>query len=458
MVWHTSAAIDWMKTILQERFGHIFNLMLQNGGSQLVLQLLGEERYIMLDLDGPTFISTDSNLPCSVWNADAEGWPTALSSSLHAPGLSAVRSSLVEITAQGFHIHYDILGMVYWMLTRQEEVGRTDLDEHGRFPARSSHAFKFGYLERPLVDEWLYVLGQIIKRQWPNIILKKHNFIMRVSHDVDQPSMYAYKPWKTIARMMTGHILKRQNYNAFLAAPYVKLATRERLSVADPYNTFDWLMDVSEANNLKSAFYFICGRTDRSKDADYEIEHPVIRNLLRLIHKRGHEIGLHPSYNTFRSTAAIKHEADRLKHICAEEGIEQDQWGGRMHYLRWAQPTTMCAWSDAGMSYDSTLGYADHAGFRCGSCHEYPAFDAVRQEQLKLRIRPLIAMECSVIDETYMGLGSGREAEEKFLFLKDSCKQVQGCFSLLWHNSYLGTENLKSIYTSLLANKINVQA
>lgn len=64
--------------------------------------------------------------------------------------------------------------------------------------------------------------------------------------------------------------------------------------------------------------------------------------------------------------------------------------------------------ADAGMSYDSTLGYADRPGFRCGTCFEYTAFDVVSDQPLSLRIRPLIAMDCTVIAERYLGLGSTR--------------------------------------------------
>jgi hypothetical protein len=39
---------------------------------------------------------------------------------------------------------------------------------------------------------------------------------------------------------------------------------------------------------------------------------------------------------------------------------------------------------EAGIDYGSTLSYADHAGFRCGVCYEYPAFDIKKRKQLKL--------------------------------------------------------------------------
>lgn len=121
-----------------------------------------------------------------------------------------------------------------------------------------------------------------------------------------------------------------------------------------------------------------------------------------------------------------------------------------MHYLRWEQPATMRAWANAGMAYDSTLSYADRPGFRCGTCFEYPAFDPVAQEVLPLRIRPLIAMECSVIDKSYLGLGTGDVALAKFMQLRKTCEAVAGCFTLLWHNSSLMDDVNRSLYSEIL--------
>ena len=84
---------------------------------------------------------------------------------------------------------------------------------------------------------------------------------------------------------------------------------------------------------------------------------------MRRIHERGHEIGLHPSYNTFVHPERIAREGQRLQRICMEEGIEQSEWGGRMHFLRWQWPTTAYGWEQAGFQYDSTLSYADRPGF-----------------------------------------------------------------------------------------------
>jgi hypothetical protein len=440
----TDSALRWLGTILAERFGSTWHLSRIERG--LCLSLDGAEGAILFDALHDSFIEAHSNLPCARWDAEREGWHAALGSPLPAPGFADLPAPLIESRKAEHLIHYDILGLCYWMLARVEEIDRTDLDNHQRFPAISSHAFKHSYLERPIVDEWLHILGQVIQRQWPNIRLKRQQFKMSVSHDVDRPSRYGFASWRNLARRMAGDSV-RGNFTSALSGPWVRLNTKTRLHPADSYNTFDWIMDQSDRHGLTSAFYFICGHTS-AMDGEYQVEHPAIRNLLRRIHSQGHEIGLHPSYNTYEMPDLLKREAERLRRVCAEESIQQNVWGGRMHYLRWKHPATLCAWADAGLTYDSTLGYADHAGFRCGTSFEYPGFNPVKAETLSVRVRPLIAMETSVLSKKYMGRGESN-ALAVFQDLKSKCIKLNGQFTLLWHNSELMA--YRSLFSKLLS-------
>jgi len=351
----------------------------------------------------------------------------------------------------GFRIGYDLLALAVWMMTRQEEIGYLLTDEHDRFPSSASHAFRNGYLERPIVDEWLFILEQLMRACWPRLDLRSPSFKCLVSHDVDRPSRAAFVPFNRFLASMASDLVRRRDFRAFLSAPIIRFRTHDRLHSADPVNTFSWLMSVSEHHGLQSAFYFICGRTDPEKDAHYEPEHPAIRRLLREIHARGHEIGLHPSYRTYCDAQRLAAEAERLKKICAGERIVQSVWGGRMHFLRWSHPTTLRAWESARMTYDSSLGYADTPGFRCGTSYEYPAFDLEADRQLSLRIRPLVAMECTVMAERYLGLGPTDAARERFIALKNVCRAVGGNFTLLWHNSSFDGPEERAVYEDVLA-------
>lgn len=213
------------------------------------------------------------------------------------------------------------------------------------------------------------MLWVAIASLWPQLSRRQRTFQIKGSHDVDCPAWYQFTPTRRFLRALGGDVVKHRNWQALFQATRVRLSRMDRLHSEDLFNTFDWIMDISERYGLTSAFYFICGRTHPEWDAAYEPGQPAIRALMRRIHERGHKIGLHPSYNTYRAPAALKQEAYMLRSIWAEECIHQTQWGGRMHYLRWDQAITLRAWNAAGMAYDSILGYADHAGFRCGTCH-----------------------------------------------------------------------------------------
>lgn len=442
----SESALQWLETILSERFGHTWHLLQKSAGLFLILE--GAERTIVFDNLQGCFTESRSDLPFTKWDAEGEGWQSVLGGALPVPGVSELPESLIEQNDAGAVIHYDILGLTYWMLTRQEEVARTDLDVHGRFPGSASHAHNHNYLERPIVDEWLFILAQVIQRTWPQLKIRQHQFSMKVSHDVDRPSRYGFDSPQRLLLHMAVDMIRHRKFVGDLQGPWIRMNTKNSLYDTDPYNTFDWIMQLSERLGLTSAFYFICGGNSRRYDADYHPEHPAIRALMRQIHRRGHEIGLHPSYNTYKNPQAIVAEAQRLKKVCAEEGIVQEQWGGRMHYLRWEQPTTLNAWDLAGMSYDTTLAYADCAGFRCGTCYEYPAFDPINKQAMKLRVRPLVVMEGTIFG--YMRLGYGDNAYNKFEMLKERCRLVNGCFTLLWHNSSLCSNRERTLYERVL--------
>ena len=187
----TDAALRWLEVILAERFGQAWQLMRAAEG--LRLQLAGAEGAILFDSLCECFTHAHSDQPCTRWDAEREGWSSVLGGPLPAPGVAELPSPLIEPHGEAQVIHYDILGLTYWMLARVEEIGRTDLDNHERFPATASHAFKHVYLDRPVVDEWLHLLGQVIQRQWPVVELKRHSARTLVSCDVDSP--FAYNSW-----------------------------------------------------------------------------------------------------------------------------------------------------------------------------------------------------------------------------------------------------------------------
>lgn len=344
-------------------------------------------------------------------------------------------------------ISLDIFGSAFFMLSRYEEAVIRDRDEHQRFSSGNSFAGKAGVLDRPVVNEYLELLWTALSRLWPRLERKQRTHRVSLSHDVDWPLCTAGRPMRKAGRTIAGDIVTRKAPALALRRGVSHLQSLRGCPDADLCNTFDFIMDTNERHGFETAFYFITDHTAGDIDGCYSLNDPWIRNLMTRIHDRGHEIGLHPSYMTFRDLEQTRREFDKLRVVAAVLGIEQQRWGGRQHFLRWECPTTWRIWDDAGLDYDSTLGYGDHAGFRCGVCYDFPVFDLETRTQLSLREHPLIAMEVTL--NGYMGL-SWDAAAQTILELNDTCLRYSGEFTLLWHNNVLVTGVEKHTYATVV--------
>jgi hypothetical protein len=359
-------------------------------------------------------------------------------------GESLPAGSFYEELGRTARLGLDVFGSIFFQLTRYEEIADDTRDAHDRFPHEASLAHREGFLGRPLANEYLELLWAALERLGGSLQRRRHTFTERLSHDVDWP---LHKPLSSprLAKAMLGDVVRRRDAGLAGARLRARNARRRSDTAGDSYNSFDFIMDLSEQEGLRSAFYFQAGRTDARFDGTYSLEEPWIGALIRRIHERGHEIGLHPSYATFRDPLAILSEREVLAGVCERLGVLQPQWGGRQHFLRWENPTTWRGWEQAGLAYDSSLGFSHAAGFRCGVCFEYPVFDLRERRRLRLRERPLVAMEMAVID----GPGtSERAAVESIDALRRRCRHFGGEFTLLWHNSRLASRRERALYTA----------
>lgn len=90
----------------------------------------------------------------------------------------------------------------------------------------------------------------------------------------------------------------------------------------------------------------------------------------------------------------------------------------------------------AGIDWDSSLGYADVAGFRLGVCHPIPLFDPVSLRPFGIEEHPLIVMDCTLTRPDYMAL-TEPAALDYCQRLLAATRRHNGQFVLLWHNTSL---------------------
>lgn len=103
------------------------------------------------------------------------------------------------------------------------------------------------------------------------------------------------------------------------------------------------------------------------------------------------------------------------------------------------------------MEWDSTMGYSEMEGFRCGICHDFPVFDVQQRKMLRLREKPLIAMDVTLAQ--YRKL-KPETALQSLTSLRQETMRHQGEFVFLWHNSSWNTyfwEPWKTVFHQIIA-------
>ena len=336
----------------------------------------------------------------------------------------------------------DIFSASFFMLTRWEEYVNKNRDSHNRFPAYESLAYKQGFLDRAIVNEHVEWLKQELLRLDSSLKFKEREFELILTHDVDAPLLHSSFIHHIKASILD--IVQRKSIKLFINRniDYLKI---KLFNKQDPFDTFDYIMSLSEKVGLKSYFFFMAKGTS-SYDNMYKSSDKFIKKLIKNIKKRGHFIGIHPTYNAYNNPAQFKKEKEEL-----ERSFNTKISFGREHYLRFEVPTTWQIWEDNNMEWDSTLSYADKEGFRCGVCYPYSAFNILTRKKLKLKERPLIVMEGSFA--TYQANVSPVEMKKKIEGLMEQVKRYNGEFVLLWHNSSFNTDDWKKykmVYESIV--------
>ena len=344
----------------------------------------------------------------------------------------------------------DFFGTLFFLLTRyHERVELLDNDNHYRVVADQTFLVRNNLINRPIADIYVQKFKEIIQKKFKVNIFSENSFKILPSHDVDRPFEYLYYSKK--------HLLKRVAGDALIRKSLQKAGQRIRkyrqvksgdLEI-DPYNTFTWIMDTSEKSGRKSTFHFIAQNTNSKYDQEYDLENPEIINLLKDIHLRGHQIGLHPSYSSAEQMGQIAKEFKRLKKVCYSNDIIQNTWKSRNHFLRWNKDC-LSELENSGVHVDQTLGFAGRPGFRCGTCKSFPAFNFKEMKTSSVIIEPLILMEVSLFNTSYLGLGNTADAWNIASELREQCKKHRGNFTLLWHNNNLVTNEMKEFYTSCI--------
>jgi hypothetical protein len=340
--------------------------------------------------------------------------------------------------------HADIIASTYFLISRYEEYinPNSNRDIHGRYIGKQSLPAKANFIHRPIVEEY----GNLLRK-----LLYKTNTLLTpipqqikqiyLTHDID--SITNYRRLRGFIGSMYRLIFKQTESLTTTLKSLINIQN-------DPAYTFPWILNQDNQLPQAKQIYFIKA-TIHASDFDYPTYNLISKDFTQLKNEiltssPNAIFGLHASYKSGNTPDIISKEQKQLQLAIENQHITTS----RHHYLRSLQPIDMEFLIDAHITDDYTMGYADIAGFRLGTCRAVRFINPATRQLRPLTLHPLTIMDCSLSGEKYMAL-QYHQALSYAKTLITQTKIYNGELSLLWHNTIFTTNNYhKKLYSDLI--------
>jgi hypothetical protein len=317
-------------------------------------------------------------------------------------------------------LQFDIFGASFYLMTRYEEYLEFKPDEYGRFCSSSSLAYKYGFLEKPVIDLWTNELAKAFLKRFPSLVFKRNDYSAMLTIDTDQPFKHL---GKNFFRSIGGLFRNKHGISEIMAERYHTVFKGEK----DPFDVFDYIIENIEKYKTEARFFFPFGNYSKY-DKNPSWKNKEYRKLIRKIAER-YQIGLHPSFYAGTDGPLVISEANRFQAI-----LGMVPFMSRFHYIRFCVPGSYNNILLAGIAEDYSMGYPDEPGFRAGIARPFFFYSVLDDIRLNLRIIPFQVMDCTMYD--YKKLDPAKAKEVIFKLINET-KKVGGLFVSIWHNTSL---------------------
>ncbi len=338
---------------------------------------------------------------------------------------------------------FDIFAASFYLLTRYEEYLPHEKDMYGRYAHENSLAFKEGFLNLPLVNIWVKEFIKRLKKKFSMFNVQLPIFNFEPTYDID--IAYSCK-YKGLLRNIGG---------------FIKSPSSERIKVLagsanDPFDSYEWLHQLHQRYNLQPLYFFLVPEKNGRYDKNILPHKDAMWKLVKQ-HTGKYSIGLHPSWQSGDDASLLKKEKQQLQAMTAHgrdalSGLNDSTiTRSRQHYIRFDLPNSYNKLIEAGFTDDYSMGYGSINGFRASVASSFNWYNLEEEEETTLRIHPFCFMDANAYYEQKQD--TAKTMEELMHYLS-ACKEVNGTFTSIWHNNFLGTakefEGWRELYEQII--------
>jgi hypothetical protein len=317
----------------------------------------------------------------------------------------------ISVHRQGVIIFADIVASAFFWLSDWQQCYITDRDEHGRVPFKHSLQHALGVGQRPLVNEYAWLLekaaqstGQpLVKRQWPN-----SNFALAITFDIDSMRKKRVQSVWEKTKSLTGN--DRQGSSVTQNWKTWGRAVGQSLRPSDPTrSSLTQILDQLEQQGLNGTFFLKSIIDRHSLDERDYLDTAFFRRFLDRLKNHGHEIAFHSSYEAGVNPHLLESELEQLRTYTDVDDIVTH----RAHYLRYDPVTLIDELCHSDLRIDSSIGWADQIGFRTGSCWPHRWFNIAENKVSEIWEMPMMAMDLQLTKYMRLNAEQARERMRK---------------------------------------------
>lgn len=322
-----------------------------------------------------------------------------------------------------YFLPFDIFSAVFYLISRYEEYLHFVPDKHQRYPATESILYRYGLLERPIIDEWLFAFANLLKTK--GVSIQEKHFELLPTYDVDIAWTYKNKGLK---RTLGGY------FKSLLQSDVEAIQERTAVLVGkkqDPYFSFDSTNALHKNNGWKPLYFVLAAAKNGPFDKHILPLNKQMSALIKALAQQ-YPIGLHPSYNANAQEDLFAEERGILSAIAGQQITFS-----RQHYIKIEWPTSYRRLVEMGFQQDYSMGYGTHLGFRAGTSRAFLWYDLLAEQNTNLQIFPFCFMDTTAHYEMKL---STKEAFEKLSYFKNKLQKINGLMITVFHNFSLGTD------------------
>ncbi len=320
---------------------------------------------------------------------------------------------------------FDLFAAAFYLLSRYEEYLPHRKDMYGRYAHEQSLAYCEGFLHQPLVNIWGQCLVSRLKELFPgHSFASKGTVVFLPTYDIDMAWSYRHKGfWRNAGGLVKDLLAGRLSL------------VKERVAVLrgrrpDPFDAYGWMNRLHEQHRLAPYYFFpLAARTARY-DKNISPRNKAFRALVN-DHVIRYPVGIHPSWQSGDNERLLSEEIAMLAGITGHEVK-----ASRQHFIRFTLPQTFRQLLQQGIRFDFSMGYGSINGFRASVASPFLWYDLANDTATELLLFPFCFMDANSFHEQQ---DTPQQALDEMRRLFSAVSQVNGLFSMIWHNTFLGT-------------------